>query len=588
MKLLISIPALLNAALYAATLPAPTISAGGVVPLNSKVSTIQPVEWISIYGTNLASSTASWTGDYPTTLNGTSVTINGKPAYLSYVSPGQINLQTPNDTGTGSVPVVVTTGGGTATATVTLAQFAPSFSLLDSKHATGIIIRSDGSGTYGGGAYDIVGPTGSSLGYKTVAARPGDVVELFAVGLGPTSPSVQAGQPFNSAAPTVNPVTVLINNVSVTPAFAGLSSSLLDQINLTIPANAGVGDVPLSASVGGVQTPSGVVISLQAALPLPTIQSVSASLSSVTSGNSVTGTVTLTAAAPPGGATVSLVSLSSFATVASSVTVPAGSTSATFSISASTVTASQTAQINVSYNGSVKTVSFTVTPAVNPLCATVGGLWNVSETGSANATVTVAGQTDSAATPISGGGSITIAQTNCSISFNPLVESGLLNGSSGLARTGTLTGNNVSITGQLTLPASVESAIQQQTPGLIFNSFNVGSNVLNGSGSVSGNTMRINETGTFSASGTLTYSGVSAPYSLTVSTSSTATLNWASGTRPTLRAPEAGEAVSSAESTIRTQVVLTSDGGLTGEPTGEQRDTVPAILRVALMKAFGF
>ncbi len=134
------------------------------------------------------------------------MTIDGKAAYLSFVSPGQINLQAPSDTVTGPVPVMVTTPGGSATSTVTLAQFAPSFLLLDAKHVAGIILRSNGSGAYGGGAYDIVGPTGTSLGYQTVAAKAGDTVELFGTGFGPTTPAVQPGQAFSETAPTTNPV----------------------------------------------------------------------------------------------------------------------------------------------------------------------------------------------------------------------------------------------------------------------------------------------------------------------------------------------------------------------------------------------
>ena len=137
---------------------------------------------------------ANWTGNFPTSLGGTSVTIDGKSAYLWYVSPTQINLQVPDDATTGSVPVVVTTAGGGSVSTVTLAAFAPSFSLLDGKHVAGIIIRSDGSGAYGGGTYDILGPTGSSLGYPTVAAKAGDTVELFGVGFGPTTPTVPRGR----------------------------------------------------------------------------------------------------------------------------------------------------------------------------------------------------------------------------------------------------------------------------------------------------------------------------------------------------------------------------------------------------------
>jgi uncharacterized protein (TIGR03437 family) len=236
--------------------PLPSIMPGGIVPVASPVGTIQAGEWVSIYGNNLASGTASWAGDFPTSLAGSSVTINGKTAFLSYVSPTQINVQAPGDGSTGSVAVVVTTPFGSATSNVTLAQFAPSFFLLDAKHVAGIILHADGS-------YDIIGPTGSSLGYPTVAAKAGDNVALFGTGFGPTSPAVPAGQAFSGAAATTNPVTVRINNASVPTAFAGLSAAGLYQVNLTIPSGLGTGDVALQASVGGVQTPAGVVISLQ-------------------------------------------------------------------------------------------------------------------------------------------------------------------------------------------------------------------------------------------------------------------------------------------------------------------------------------
>jgi uncharacterized protein (TIGR03437 family) len=179
------------------------------------------------------------------------------------VSPAQIDLQAPGDPATGTVAVVVTTEFGTATSNVTLAQVAPSLFLLDTKHVAGIILRSDGSGAYGGGTYDIIGPTGSSLGYPTVAAKAGDSVALFGTGFGPTDPVVPVGQLFSGGASTTNPVALHINNMTVTPSFAGLSGAGVYQINLTIPTGLGTGDVPLQATVSGVETPSGAVISLQ-------------------------------------------------------------------------------------------------------------------------------------------------------------------------------------------------------------------------------------------------------------------------------------------------------------------------------------
>lgn len=248
------------------TVIGPAITSGGIVPIYSTATTIQQGEWVTIYGTNLASSAVPYNGNppYPTSLGGATVTIAGQSAYLYYVSPGLIDLVVPAETATGPVSVVVTNGRGAATSTVTLSLFGPSFFLLDSKHVAGIILRTNGSGAYGNGTYDIIGPTGNSLGYATVAAKAGDIVELFADGLGPTSPAVPAGQGSSVATPTTSPVNLVINNVSVTPSYAGASSEVgIYQINLTIPTGLGMGDVPLLATVGGAQTPGGVYISVQ-------------------------------------------------------------------------------------------------------------------------------------------------------------------------------------------------------------------------------------------------------------------------------------------------------------------------------------
>ncbi|HVW11648.1 MAG TPA: IPT/TIG domain-containing protein, partial [Bryobacteraceae bacterium] len=113
---------------------------------DSSSNTVQPGEWCSIHGTNLAAGTATWNGDFPVNLGGTTVTVRGQQAYLSYVSPTQINLQVPNVMVDGPAPVIVTTAEGTGTSNVIIAQVAPSFLLLDSSHVAAIILRTDGSG----------------------------------------------------------------------------------------------------------------------------------------------------------------------------------------------------------------------------------------------------------------------------------------------------------------------------------------------------------------------------------------------------------------------------------------------------------
>jgi uncharacterized protein (TIGR03437 family) len=241
---------------------APSITPGRVGPIFSNANIIQPGEWGSIFGQNLASQTAMWNGDFPTSLGGTTVTIDGKMAYLSYVSPTQINFQAPNDAAIGVVAVVVTTAAGSATASVTLSQYAPSFVLLGQQYVAGIIVRANGSGAYGGGTYDILGPTGDSFGYATVAAQVGDTVEIFGVGFGPTTPAVAAGKPFSGSAPVNNSISLFINNVPVKPSFVGLSSAGLYQINLTVPSGLGQGEVPILASIGAMQTQPAVLFSL--------------------------------------------------------------------------------------------------------------------------------------------------------------------------------------------------------------------------------------------------------------------------------------------------------------------------------------
>ncbi len=220
----------------------PAITTGGVVPLYSSTPVIQAGSWISIYGTSLASGTSTWAGDYPTTLGGTSVKINGKAAYLWFVSPTQINLQAPNDTSAGAVSVVVTSPGGNTTSTVTLAPYGPSFSLLPASNYAATVIYN-----YSGAARPV---------------KPGEILELYGVGFGPTKPAVPAGKAYSGAAPTTNPVTVTIGGVPAKVLFAGAVASGVYQLNVVVPA-APSGDQPLIATVGGVQTPTGVLIPIQ-------------------------------------------------------------------------------------------------------------------------------------------------------------------------------------------------------------------------------------------------------------------------------------------------------------------------------------
>jgi len=96
------------------------------------------------------------------------------------------------------------------------------------------------------------------------------------------------------------------------------------------------------------------------------LSSLSLNPTSVTGGNSSTGTVTLSGPAPTGGAQVALSSNNGAASVPPSVTIPAGATSTTFVVNTSAVASSSTVAISAAYGGVTKTASLTVTPAPPP------------------------------------------------------------------------------------------------------------------------------------------------------------------------------------------------------------------------------
>ncbi len=98
----------------------PVVTPAGILSASAfgGFAAIAPGSWVEIYGTNLAASTTTWSGDdfkngvAPTSLGGVSVSVGGKAAFLDYVSPGQVNALVASDTPSGAMPVVVTNANG--------------------------------------------------------------------------------------------------------------------------------------------------------------------------------------------------------------------------------------------------------------------------------------------------------------------------------------------------------------------------------------------------------------------------------------------------------------------------------------------
>jgi hypothetical protein len=122
--------------------------------------------------------------------------------------------------------------------------------------------------------------------------------------------------------------------------------------------------VTITATFAGVSKTATLTVNPPAAAAGPTLSSLAFSPASVTGGNSSTGTVRLSAAAPAGGVSVGLSSPSASVSVPASVPVPAGQTSATFTATTRAVTTSTPVDVTASLPGSANAVGrLTVTPA---------------------------------------------------------------------------------------------------------------------------------------------------------------------------------------------------------------------------------
>jgi hypothetical protein len=141
--------------------------------------------------------------------------------------------------------------------------------------------------------------------------------------------------------------------------------------------------------------------------PPPALSALALNPASVAGGTSSQGTVTLTAPAPSGGVVVTLSDNSSAATVPASVTVPAGSSSAVFTITTVKVTSTRTVRISAAYGGVTKTATLTVTPSSTPVLSTLV-LAPTSVTGGAGSQGTV---TLSASAP-TGGAVVTLSDNS--------------------------------------------------------------------------------------------------------------------------------------------------------------------------------
>jgi uncharacterized protein (TIGR03437 family) len=206
-----------------------------------------------IFGSGLANATSpeqsSAPPGLPTDVSGVtvSVTVNGttEPAYLYYVSPGQIDAVLPSTVPVGTGTVTVNNNGQTASAPIPVVE-----------SDFGMLTLTGGNGP--AAAYN----SSFALISGTSAAAPGQSIILWGSGVGPDPGNDDKTYPQkqNNLANTI-PIQVYIGGVSATVVYAGRSQYPgVDQIVVSIPTNITTGcNVSLLVVSGNYVSNSGSI-----------------------------------------------------------------------------------------------------------------------------------------------------------------------------------------------------------------------------------------------------------------------------------------------------------------------------------------
>jgi uncharacterized protein (TIGR03437 family) len=219
---------------------------------------VAPGEIISIFGTNLGPATPAYltlnpAGNVTTTLAGVTVTFNGIPAPLTYVSASQINCVVPFEVSSvASAQVQISFNGVTSAAT-----------------AAGITATQPGVFTQnssGTGLGSILLPNYSTVSASNPATR-GTPVIIYATGGGLTTPSSVTGGVAGSTLLLTNAkVAVTIGGVAATVTYAGSAPGLVQgvlQVNAIVPATISAGSQPIVVTVGSNSSQNLVTVAVQ-------------------------------------------------------------------------------------------------------------------------------------------------------------------------------------------------------------------------------------------------------------------------------------------------------------------------------------
>ncbi len=218
----------------------PLVSRESVVNAASFTTALAPGALVSIFGRQLATGEAQASGlPLPTELSGTSLTVNGRPLPLLYVSRTQINAQMPFDV-QGAATLRISTAGGSVEVPVVISEPAPAiFSTTPELGRSPAVTHANGA---------LISPS--------APAQPGEMVSIYLTGLGRLNGEIAAGEaaPFAPLLTARGPVEAQVGGVSAPAAFAGLAPGFagLYQVNVEIPRQLPTGTYGLRIVAQGV------------------------------------------------------------------------------------------------------------------------------------------------------------------------------------------------------------------------------------------------------------------------------------------------------------------------------------------------
>jgi len=235
----------------------PNIAANGIANAASfdAANPVAPGSYISIFGSGLSDTTDYATAaTLPLAIDYVTVSFDvpsagiSVPGHLTYVSPTQINVQAPwelQGQSSAQVKVTIDYSNGNVVS-LPLSDYAPAFFEVSS----GVVAALDTN-------YRVIGS-------GNPAVR-GQMVQLFANGLGPVTNQPASGDPAPASplAQTTSTPIVTIGGQPASVSFSGLAPGFagLYQINVTVPSGLSPGTYPISVSIGGrTSKPSGVTV----------------------------------------------------------------------------------------------------------------------------------------------------------------------------------------------------------------------------------------------------------------------------------------------------------------------------------------